>query len=297
MITLNEFLKKYLGQSKGYPTDTQYKGECLSIVKLYIKECFGIDPPASGTNSAYGYWSNFPSPLGTVFEKVENSDTLIPLKGWIAIWKPWTTNQYGHISIVADGCTASILKNYAQNWTSKIFQLESNKYTNVKGFLKPKISGDIIEDMTEEQKRILDFLIGKTEGDVRSAFGALADNPGLQTNITSLTTANKGLQAQVDTLTKQIADLKTSLDSLTKQVNDFKTEVTADQKTKAEYQTELETANQTISNTQVDLTQANTDRQKYKNLYEKALTDQVNKYTGWQLIKMGISKLSITKGK
>ena len=66
MISLQEFLTKYLGQSKGYP-DGSYVGECLSIVKLYIKECFGINPPPSGTNSAYGYWSNFPSPLDTVF--------------------------------------------------------------------------------------------------------------------------------------------------------------------------------------------------------------------------------------
>ena len=88
MKTLEQFLSDYLGKSKGYP-DGKYVGECLSIVKIYIKECFGINPPASGTNSAYGYWSNFPNPLGEVFEKVGNTDTLIPEKGWIVIWKPW----------------------------------------------------------------------------------------------------------------------------------------------------------------------------------------------------------------
>jgi len=66
MKTLEQFLSDYLGKSKGYPDDNSYKGECLSIYKIYIKECFGINPPPSGTNSAYGYWSNFPNPLGEV---------------------------------------------------------------------------------------------------------------------------------------------------------------------------------------------------------------------------------------
>lgn len=63
MKTLEQFLSDYLGKSKGYP-EGSFVGECLSIVKIYIKECFGINPPPSGTNSAYGYWSNFPNPLG-----------------------------------------------------------------------------------------------------------------------------------------------------------------------------------------------------------------------------------------
>ena len=198
-MTLDEFLNKYLGQSNGYP-EGQYVGECLSIVKLYIKECFGILPPPSGTNSAYGYWSNFPNPLGDVFEKVLNTDELIPEKGWIAIWKPWSANQYGHIAIVADGSTTSILKNYAQNWTSKTFQLESNRYTNVIGFLKPKES--IIQDMTDEQKRILDFIIERklTEGQIRQAADWLRDNTvaNLETQITGLKTTISDQYKEMD---------------------------------------------------------------------------------------------------
>jgi surface antigen len=165
-MTLQDFLKKYLGKIKGYPDDNSYKGECLSIVKLYIKEVFNISPPASGSGSAYGYWSNFPNPLGEVFEKVENTPDLIPQEGWIAIWKPWSNNQYGHIAIVAKGSTTGTLKNYAQNWTSRTFQLESNRYTNVIGFLKP--SG-IIEDMTEGEKRMLEIIkqASLDEGDIR----------------------------------------------------------------------------------------------------------------------------------
>jgi len=198
-MTLQEFLAKYLGKIKGYPDDSQYLGQCLSIVKLYIKECFGINPPPSGTNSAYGYWSNFHSPLGEVFEKVENTPDLIPQEGWIAVWQPWTSNIYGHIAIVASGSTTGTLKNYAQNWTSKVFQLESNRYTNVIGFLKP-----IKEDnMTDEQKRILDFIGNRTEGDVREAFGALADFKPLQEKVGRLESEIKILSDSVKDLEEQ----------------------------------------------------------------------------------------------
>lgn len=210
MKTLEQFLSDYLGKSKGYPDDSQYKGQCLSIVKIYIKECFGINPPPSGTNSAYGYWSKFPNPLGEVFEKVD-SQGITPKKGWIAIWQPWPENAYGHIAIVADGCTKTILKNYAQNWTSKIFQLESNKYTNVIGYLVPK--GAIIEEnnMTQEETNILNFIRGGitingvkrdiTEGDVRRGIGYITDN--IDDKVLKL-------ENKVKTLTQQVKDLMDS---------------------------------------------------------------------------------------
>jgi surface antigen len=201
-MTLQDFLKKYLGKIKGYPDDNSYKGECLSIVKLYIKEVFNISPPASGSGSAYGYWSNFPNPLGEVFEKVENTPDLIPQEGWIAIWKPWSNNQYGHIAIVAKGSTTGTLKNYAQNWTSRTFQLESNRYTNVIGFLKP--SG-IIEDMTEGEKRMLEIIkqASLDEGDIRW----LSDNIDIKDDDV------------VGGFKKTISDLYTDLEKKSKEYN------------------------------------------------------------------------------
>ena len=152
----DSFVSTYLGQSKGYPDDSQYWGQCLSIVKLYIKEVFGISPPPSGTNSAYGYWSNFPSPLDTVFERVLNTIDVIPEYGWIAVWKPWSGNTYGHIAIVDRGCTQTVLKNLAQNWSSKNFQEESQSYTNVIGFLKPILTPEVtFPTITEDEQRAL----------------------------------------------------------------------------------------------------------------------------------------------
>lgn len=278
MITLDEFLKKYLGGSWGYPDNNLYRGECLSVCKLYIKECFGINPPASGTNSAYGYWSNFPSPLGTVFEKVENTDTLIPEKGWIVIWKPWDTNKYGHIAIVADGCTTGTLKNYAQNWTSKIFQLESNRYTNVVGFLKPKvISSD--ENMTEEEKRILQFLSeqGANEGKVREAFGALADLPKLNKENLTLKSLSENLASKVKELAEQLAE---------------------EQRSGAIWQKEISSAKKQVQKLEGEMTTLAKEKNQYKNWYEAKCAELkvIDKMTALEHITYGL-KLLVQKQK
>ena len=273
MKTLEQFLSDYLGKSKGYP-DGKYVGECLSIVKIYIKECFGINPPASGTNSAYGYWSNFPNPLGEVFEKVLNTDDLIPQKGWIAIWQPWSSNPYGHISIVADGSTTGTLKNWAQNWTSRTFQLESNRYTNIIGFLKPK---SIINDMTDEQKRILDFLNGKSEGDVREAFGALNEKP------------NK--DAQIATLSQKVLELDDITKKLQEQIDILTSEVKSNNEIILDWQSKFQTANEQVSNATEQLTTITEDRNKYRRLYENLLSNTVDKMSAIELIKLGLIKL------
>lgn len=277
MKTLEQFLSDYLGKSKGYPTDKEYLGECLSIAKIYIKECFGINPPPSGTNSAYGYWSNFPNPLGDKFEKVLNTDDLIPEKGWIAIWKPWASNPYGHIAIVADGCTTGTLKNYAQNWTSRTFQLESNRYTNVIGFLKPK---SIIQDMiSDEQKRILDFLKGKTEGDVREAFGALAEKPLRE--------------EQIRTLNEKISLYETKIKELGETIVTLQGRIEDNGKVIDGWQQDFRTANEQLTKTLEDLDKMTTEKADYRRRYEDALSKSVDKYSAIELITLGVKKLFI----
>lgn len=278
MITLDEFLKKYLGNTWGYP-DTLYLGECLSIVKRYIKECFGISPPSSGTGSAYGYWTNFPSPLGTVFEKVENTSDLIPQKGWIALWKPWEGNPHGHISIVADGSTTGTLKNWAANWTSKTFQLESNRYTNVVGFLKPKLL--VNDDMTDEQKRILDFIGDRTEGDVREAFGALIDSPNKDKTIQTL-------QEKVLSLDKFVRELQDRVVAL-------ESDLSANLKLVEDWQRDVKTANKSLQTAEESLILMTTEKNQYKKWYESKLDEikKLDSMTALQHIFYGVKKLLI----
>lgn len=282
MITYEEFKEKYLGGSWGYPNDNYYKGECLSVCKLYVKEVFGINPPASGSGSAYGYWENFPNPLGDIFEKVVNTPELIPGTGWIVIWKPWAFNQWGHIAIVDIGSTKSILVNSAQNWTSKTYQIERNKYTNVIGYLKPK--GVIIGDsMTEEQKRILEFLTGKTEGDVREAFGYLADKAKHN--------------EQMATLSQKIIELDKFTKGLQEKIDILGSEVSASNEIIDKWQQEAKTAKEQAGSAIAQIQTANEDKNKYRRLYEGLLDKTANKLSVLDLLKLVIKKLSIKKQK
>ncbi|MBU1092532.1 hypothetical protein KJ836_02605 [Patescibacteria group bacterium] len=267
-MTLSEFIEKYNGKEKGYPTDTQYKGECLSIVKLYIKECLGISPPPSGTNSAYGYWSNFPNPLGGVFEKVESTPTNFPSPGDVMIWKPWTGNTYGHIEIALSGNKDKFIS-FGQNWGGRQAHTTEHNYTNVIGWLK--IKGTIEENnMNDEQKRILDFIGTRSEGEVRQAFGALADVPNLN---------------------KQIEDLQSSQKDLESRIGILESEVKASNELIESWQKTASTANSKVSKLEQELLSALSQSNVWKNRYEAALKKTIDKYKPIELILMGIKSL------
>lgn len=145
-MTLDTFISKYMGKTLGYP-DGQYVGECLSLAKVYIKECFGFDPPPSGSNSAYGYWSNFPNPLPKYFTKVSNTPDGVPKRGDLVIWNTNAGGGYGHIAIFLEG-TASSFKSLDQNWNGKETHVQGHYYTNVVGWLTPIMQENTY---TEEQ--------------------------------------------------------------------------------------------------------------------------------------------------
>lgn len=134
-MTLDTFISKYMGKTVGYP-DGQYVGECLSLVKWYCKDVFNFDPPPSGSNSAYGYWSNFPNPLSTYFTKVANTPDGVPKRGDIIIWDTNAGGGCGHIAIFLEG-TASSFKSLDQNWNGKQTHEQGHYYTNVVGWLTP----------------------------------------------------------------------------------------------------------------------------------------------------------------
>lgn len=239
-MTLLEFKNEYLGKTVGFP-DGKYVGECLSLVKWYIKKCFGIDPPPSGTNSAYGYWSNFPNPLGTVFEKVKNEVNTIPKSGWIAIWKPWDGNPYGHIDVVLEGADKNQFPGLDQNWGGRQAQVVKHDYDNVVGFLKPKVINSP-DQMTSDESKALEILKrfqtefkhSSLEGATSAAVGAYADLNKAQEKIRSLEADCQKYQVVINDLTakllveqkavsdcqSQLATAKEYADSLERQKND-----------------------------------------------------------------------------
>jgi hypothetical protein len=139
---VDSFIEKYEGKEKGFPNDTLFKGECLSIVKIYIEEVFGISAPPSGTGSAFGYWLNFPNPLPNTFEKVEKTTGVIPKKGDIPIWSvnEEAHRPFGHIDIFISGDDASFI-GFDQNWNGKQAHKQKHGYNGIVGWLTPIVEG------------------------------------------------------------------------------------------------------------------------------------------------------------
>lgn len=112
----------------------------------------------------------------------------------------------------------------------------------------------------------------------------------LKVMIDAVTDLQKGelvRKAEIDKLQKQIDDLKNSQESLEKIVNELRLSIGEKEKSIKAVTKErdlLIEEKQTWSNS---LEEA----KKYKGWYEEALKTQVNKYTGSQLISMGLKKI------
>lgn len=228
MISLDEFIDKYKGKTVCYP-EGKYCGECLSLVKIYIKEVFGIDPPASGCNGARCYWSIFPSPLDSIFEKVPNRPDLVPKKGWIAVWDGSVGGGAGHIGIVADDkATKSTFNSFDSNWGSKTAQIVTHNYNNVYGFLVPK--GNTMSDMyngydlsnRESMKVAVDVLVRVQKGEFveKSKLDELVKikTAELSSKISDYEKQIKILNTQIETLKKDVASLNDELEKCSQEV-------------------------------------------------------------------------------
>ena len=227
-MSLDEFIQKYKGKTVCYP-EGKYCGQCLSLVKWYIKEVFGIDPPASGCNGARCYWSIFPSPLDSIFEKVPNRPDLVPKKGWVAVWDGNVGGGAGHIGIVADDkATKSTFNSFDSNWGSKTAQIVTHNYNNVYGFLVPK--GNNMSDMyngydlsnRESMKVAVDVLVRVQKGEFveKSKLDELVKikTAELSSKISDYEKQIKILNTQIETLKKDVASLNDELEKCSQEV-------------------------------------------------------------------------------
>ena len=150
----DKFVAENEGKTLGFP-EGMYVGECLSLVKHYIQQRYGIYPPASGCGAARCYWSKFPNPLGTVLKKVTNTPDLIPKKGWIAVWDEDAGGGYGHIAIVLEA-NINTFVSFDQNWGGRHAHKVTHNYNNVYGFLAPlEEGGDMVEVPSEKFEELV----------------------------------------------------------------------------------------------------------------------------------------------
>jgi len=245
MKTFDEFIKKYEWGTWGYPDQNSYKGECLSLTKHHIKEVYGINPPPSGCGSAKCYWTMFPNPLGSVLKKVPNTPDLIPLKGWIAVFKPTTTNKYGHISSVISA-NKNMFVSLDANYGGRHAHRVTHNYNNVYGFLAPLQSnpGTMPTTQNEDLQKIL------THYKVKSA---------------------NELISMVDQQLKFLKDARDKIDGLN---DDLRNEIEEHKEAVLDYENQIKKLKKNASKELLE--QLNTSKADFKELtskYEQLLSD------------------------
>lgn len=133
-MTLDKFLTTYkVGKSYDY-ANTGYKGECVSLVKCYIKDVLGVIPQAIG--NAKDYWLNRNNRyIANNFTAIANTPTFVPQRGDLFVR---TSGTYGHIGIVLEATTSyyyTIEQNY--NGCRVVKNIKHTDWSNV-NFLRPK---------------------------------------------------------------------------------------------------------------------------------------------------------------
>lgn len=101
-MTLEQFIGYYkVGQSYAY--NGSYKGECVSLVKLYIEQVLGAAPQAIG--NAKMYWlSRNGKYIKSIFKPIANTPDFVPQRGDVFVR---TSGLYGHIGIVISATKSS----------------------------------------------------------------------------------------------------------------------------------------------------------------------------------------------
>jgi hypothetical protein len=149
----DKFVSNYEGKTVGFPTNKDYSGECLSLVKHYIQQRYSVYPPASGCNGARCYWSVFPNPLGTVLKKVSHKQGVLPQKGWIVVWDGNTGAGFGHIGIVLSATTTNFVS-FDQNWGGRHAHKVTHDYKHVYGYLVPLKEESMISQEEYDKVRL-----------------------------------------------------------------------------------------------------------------------------------------------
>lgn len=138
-MTLNEFLNKYK-VGKSYAYNGTYKGECVSLVKNYIKEVLGVTPQSIG--NAKDYWSKRNGAyLKGIFTPIANTPSFVPQRGDVFVR---TSGTYGHIGIVLEA-TKDYFYTVEQNYNGcrVVKNIKHTDWNNV-NFLRPKNQSNIV---------------------------------------------------------------------------------------------------------------------------------------------------------
>jgi hypothetical protein len=154
MITLKEFIKKYLGK-KGVGNTNGNKGECVGLASVWMDN-IGIEHVWGDAKDIYTNASLFD------FKKIKNSSDVYPISGDIICWDSSMGYGSGHIAIVvssskfADTFTVFEQNNWTGDNDPSCELTTYTKWTGVIGWLRSlKLEGsDVPSNETELQETV-----------------------------------------------------------------------------------------------------------------------------------------------
>jgi len=146
-MTSQEWFESVNGKYIEVAGSANAKNQCVDCANDYIKRVLGL-PYIEWTNAI-----NFPQHAGDKYEFIWNTPTALPIEGDLMIFD---IGAVGHISVFIEG-NLSLFRSMDENYPigSPCCVVQHN-YSKVIGWLRPKSS--IIDDMTDEQKKVLNML-------------------------------------------------------------------------------------------------------------------------------------------
>ena len=158
MITFNEFISKYIGKKTDY--DNYADAQCVDLIKVYLKECFGIKAGSWGNAVDYYRRANDPKwggydAMHKHFILIKNTASFKPMEGDIVVYgeKFSKAHDFGHIGIDSGESTLNTVVMYDQNATGNNDAMKKSSYfgyntRNCLGVWRPKDRSFIAEGKT-----------------------------------------------------------------------------------------------------------------------------------------------------
>lgn len=156
MLTFKEFISKYLGKKTDF--DNYAGAQCVDLIKVYLKDCFGIRAGSWGNAEAYfnrfndKSWAGF-DVMQKHFVLIKNSATFKPIEGDIVVYgeKFSKNHDFGHIGIDTGESTLTTVVMYDQNATGNRDAMKKSSYygyvtRNCLGVLRPKDRSFIVSN-------------------------------------------------------------------------------------------------------------------------------------------------------
>ena len=136
-MTLDEFVKKYLGKKVDY--DGQYGAQCVDLFRQYCKDVLGI-PHTGGVIGASELYTKYEAlPLEVKhFERIPYKAGMLPEAGDTVLFAPTKNNRFGHVAIVISADENEMLVFEQDGFAQTGAYITERKYYNALGVLRKR---------------------------------------------------------------------------------------------------------------------------------------------------------------